>query len=48
MDIQKQIGKLVSFSKPGNILYSIQVKTGKKMIPVKLVFVRNRNKSNIF
>ena len=42
----KQIGKLVSFSKPGNILYSIQVKTGKKMIPVKLVFVRNRNKSN--
>ena len=40
----KQIGKLVSFSKLGNILYSIQVKTGKKMIPVKLVFVRNRNK----
>jgi hypothetical protein len=40
----KQLGKLVSFSKPGNILYSICVETGKQRIPVKLVFVRNRNK----
>ena len=40
----KQLGKLVSFSKPGDILYSICVKTGKQNIPVKLVFVRNRNK----
>ena len=40
----KQLGKLVSFSKPGDILYSMCVKTGKQNIPVKLVFVRNRNK----
>ena len=40
----KQLGKLVSFSKPGDILYSIYVRTGKQNIPVKLVFVRNRNK----
>ena len=40
----KQIGKLVSFHKPGDILFSICVKTGKQNIPVKLVFVRNRNK----
>lgn len=40
----KQLGKLVSFSKPGDILYSICVKTGKTKTPVKLVFVRNRNK----
>ena len=40
----KQLGKLVSFHKPGDILFSIQVRTGKQNIPVKLVFVRNRNK----
>lgn len=40
----KQLGELVSFSSPENILFSIQVRTGKKDIPVKLVFVRNRNK----
>ena len=40
----KQLGKLVSFSKPGDILFSICVETGKLRIPVKLVFVRNRNK----
>ena len=40
----KQLGKLVSFSRPGDILFSIQVLTGKRNIPVKLVFVRNRNK----
>ena len=40
----KQLGKLVSFQKPGDILFSICVKTGKQNIPVKLVFVRNRNK----
>lgn len=40
----KQLGKLVSFSRPGDILYSICVETGKERIPVKLVFVRNRNK----
>lgn len=40
----KQLGKLVSFSKPGEILYSICVKTGKTETPVKLVFVRSRNK----
>ena len=39
----KSLGTLVSFRKPGNILYSITVRTGKKNIPVKLVFVRNRN-----
>ena len=39
----KSLGTLVSFRKPGNILYSIIVRTGKKNIPVKLVFVRNRN-----
>ena len=41
-----QLGKMIPFSKTGNILGSIQVKTGKKMIPVKLVFVRNKNKRN--
>ncbi len=40
----KQTGKLVSFHRPGDILFSIQVSTGKQNIPVKLVFVRNRNK----
>ena len=40
----KSLGTLVSFREPGNILYSIIVRTGKKNIPVKLVFVRNRNK----
>ena len=40
----KQLGKLVSFHRPGDILFSIQVSTGKQNIPVKLVFVRNRNK----
>ena len=40
----KQLGKLVSFSRPGDILYSICVETGKERIPVRLVFVRNRNK----
>lgn len=40
----KQPGKLVSFHRPGDILFSIQVSTGKQNIPVKLVFVRNRNK----
>lgn len=40
----KQLGKLISFSNPGDILFSICVETGKLRIPVKLVFVRNRNK----
>lgn len=34
----------MSFHKPGDILFSIQVRTGKQNIPVKLVFVRSRNK----
>ena len=40
----KQLGKLVPFHKPKDILFSIQVNTGKQHIPVKLVFIRNRNK----
>ena len=39
----KSLGTLVSFQKPGNILYSVIVRTGKEDIPVKLIFVRNRN-----
>ena len=42
----KQLGKLVSFNQTCNILFSIRVRTGKKNIPVKLVFVRNRNNYN--
>jgi len=38
----KQLGKLVSFCSPEDILYSICIETGKERIPIKLV--RNRNK----
>lgn len=42
----KQLSMLVNFSTPGNIFGSVCVKTGKHGIPVKLVFVRNRNKKS--
>lgn len=40
----KQLSMFVNFSTPRNIFGSVCVKTGKHGIPVKLVFVRNRNK----
>lgn len=42
----KQLATLVNFNTPRNIFGSVCVKTGKHGIPVKLVFVRNRNKKN--
>lgn len=42
----KQLSILVNFSTPGNFFGSVCVKTGKHGIPVKLVFVRNRNKKS--
>ena len=41
----KALSKLVAFNKAGNIFGSITVTTKKHGIPVKLVFVRNRNKA---
>lgn len=40
----KQLATFVNFNTPRNIFGSVCVKTGKHGIPVKLVFVRNRNK----
>jgi len=40
----KQFAVFIDFSTPRNIFGSVCVKTGKHHIPVKLVFVRNRNK----
>lgn len=42
----KQLAMFVDFNKSCNIFGSVCVKTGKHHIPVKLVFVRNRNKKN--
>ncbi len=42
----KQLAMFVDFNTPRNILGSVCVKTGKHHIPVKLVFVRNRNKKS--
>lgn len=42
----KQLAMFVNFSTPDRILGSVCVKTGKYGIPVKLVFVRNRNKKS--
>ncbi len=42
----KQLSMLVNFSTPGDIFGSVCVKAGKHGIPVKLVFVRNRNKKS--
>ena len=42
----KQLAMFVNFSTPGSILGSVYVKTGRHGIPVKLVFVRNRNKKS--
>ncbi len=42
----KQLSMLVNYNTPGNIFGSVCVKTGKYAIPVKLVFVRNRNKKS--
>lgn len=42
----KQLAKFVDFNTPRNIFGSVCVKTGKHHIPVKLVFVRNRNKKS--
>jgi len=40
----KQLAVFVDFNKPCNIFGSIYAKTSRQGIPVKLVFVRNRNK----
>ncbi|MGL6202106.1 MAG: hypothetical protein ACRC3H_24585 [Lachnospiraceae bacterium] len=42
----KQLSKLFSFDTPKNIFGSVQVTTMRHKIPVKIVFVRNRNKKN--
>lgn len=41
----KALSKLVAFNRAGNVFGSITVETKKHNIPVKLVFVRNRNKA---
>lgn len=41
----KALSKLVAFNRAGNVFGSITVTTKKHSIPVKLVFVRNRNKA---
>lgn len=41
----KALGKLVAFNRGGNVFGSITVTTKKFNLPVKLVFVRNRNKA---
>lgn len=41
----KALSKLVAFNRAGNVFGSITVTTKKHDIPVKLVFVRNRNKA---
>jgi len=41
----KALSKLVAFNRGGNVFGSITVTTKKFNIPVKLVFVRNRNKA---
>lgn len=41
----KALSKLVAFNRAGNVFGSIIVTTKKHDIPVKLVFVRNRNKA---
>lgn len=41
----KALSKLVAFNRAENIFGSIMVATKKHSIPVKLVFVRNRNKA---
>lgn len=41
----KALGKLVAFNRAGNVFGSITVTTKKFNIPIKLVFVRNRNKA---
>ncbi len=42
----KQLATFVNFNTPRNIFGSVCVKTGKHSIPVKLVFVRNRNRKS--
>lgn len=42
----RQLAMFVDFSRPGNIFGSVYVRTGRHGIPVKLVFVRNRNKKS--
>ncbi len=42
----KQLAMFMHFSTPGSILGSVCVKTMKYHIPVKIVFVRNRNKKS--
>lgn len=42
----KQLAMFVNFSIPGSIFGSVCVKTAKHGIPVKLVFVRNRNRKS--
>lgn len=40
----KQIAKLIHINRNGNIFASVPVRTGKHGIPVRIIFVRNRNK----
>ncbi len=42
----KQLAMLMRFSTPGNIFGSVCVETMKHRIPVKIVFVRDRNKKS--
>lgn len=42
----KQLASRIRFGKPGDIFGSVVVRTRKLNIPVKLVFVRNRNDKN--
>lgn len=42
----RELATLIDFERPGDIFGSVLVKTKAEAIPVKLVFVRNRNKRN--
>ena len=42
----RELATLIDFEQPGDIFGSVLVRTKTRMIPVKLVFVRNRNKRN--
>ena len=42
----RELATLIDFERPGDIFGSVTVKTKTALIPVKLVFVRNRNKRN--
>lgn len=42
----RELATLIDFEQPGDIFGSVLVRTKTRLIPVKLVFVRNRNKRN--